>query len=90
MHRTDLERFNKRCSILSHRIHIDRACSIVRAATLPAMVVGDAAIAILESRDLRSKERGIPEQTMAENNRRAATAGILVIKRGAVYADHWH
>src|SRR6202040_3095697 len=90
MHRLQIERVDQRDRIGKECVHVDSAQIALGAPALAAMVIGDAAIPGFERRDLRREQRSIPEQAMAEQDRRASAAGILVIELGAVDAEHGH
>src|ERR1700730_7167498 len=90
MHRLQIERFDQRDRIGKERVHVDSAQIALGAPALAAMVIGDAAIPGFERHDLRREQRSIPEQAVAEQDRWASAAGILVIELGAVDAEHGH
>src|SRR6267154_1816993 len=90
MHRLQIERFDQRDRIGKECVHVDSAQIAIGALALAAMVIGDAAISRFKRRDLRREQRSIPEQAMAEQDRRASAAVILVIELGAVDAKHGH
>jgi hypothetical protein len=90
MHRLQFERFDQRNRIGKECVHVDRAQIASGALALAAMVIGDAAIPGFERPDLRREQRTVPEQAMAEQDRWASAAGILVIELGAIDAEHGH
>src|ERR1039458_10863924 len=84
------QRFDKRRRIVSHDVHINRAAGAVGAFTLATMVVGDAGMAIVEDSDLRRERLGVPQKSVAKDDRWSGAPGIFAITRGAIYLNRCH